>query len=297
MSAVVAACVVLLAGMTMPTRAVSLMVGFPAFFYAIHSVYKTWRPDRRLSLLAGSQAVLFGASCAGATLANVGLRLRMPLQDDLLAAIDKALGINTAEIVLWFSRLPDVAELLRIFYLSTVPAVFFCAIFFSLKRDGRKVWELTLGYSGGLFLCSAISSLVPAKAIFFHAGFTSQEVAGLPAGAGLYHMGAFSYFRDGSNLVVDIDRFDGVVTFPSFHTMMALVVAFAFRDYSRTSVVAYLWALLVIVSTIPIGGHYVVDLIAGTGLWAVIVLSALAWSRKSSFLCSDDEQASANRVV
>jgi membrane-associated phospholipid phosphatase len=276
-SAIAAAAVIKLTGMAIPDELLAAMLGFPALFFGLHVLYGYFRPVLRLSLLTGSLALLLAAACASSLIAHVGMRLRFPLQDQALAAADRLLGIDTPGLALAFAEFPRLSDFLARLYDTTVPAVFLAAIGFSLYGKARRVWELVLGYSAGLFICCTISVVLPATANFIHAGLSAHELAGLPSGSGVFHMKAVHYFRDGNAMIVDAGKFAGVVTFPSFHTMMALIVAYACRGFGFVSLVAYLWAGLVIVSTIPIGGHYVIDLAAGAVLWLAMVSGVRLW--------------------
>jgi membrane-associated phospholipid phosphatase len=276
-STVAAMAVLGLTGMVVPLELAAYMIGFPAFFFGLHVVYGKFRPVPRLSQLTGSLAILIAAACASSLVAHVGMRLGMPLQDNALAAADRLLGIDTPSLALAFARHPQISTMLARIYDTTVPVLFLSAIVLSLLEHERRVWELVLGYSGGLFVCCTISAVAPATANFVHAAFTAQELTGLPSGSGVFHMKAVHYFRDGKALIVEAGRFAGVVTFPSFHTMMALIVGYAWRGFGLVSIATYLWATLVVVSTIPIGGHYVVDLFAGAVLWMVMVPGLALW--------------------
>ncbi|MET0589353.1 MAG: phosphatase PAP2 family protein [Novosphingobium sp.] len=66
------------------------------------------------------------------------------------------------------------------------------------------------------------------------------------------------------------------VCFPSFHTAMALVIVQGFAQ-SRLRWPAVIWGALTILSTIPMGGHYVTDLLGGMAVWAVSCVLA-AWA-------------------
>ena len=67
----------------------------------------------------------------------------------------------------------------------------------------------------------------------------------------------------------------GIVTMPSYHTVMAVLLTYAFR---RTGLVGYGIAtlnLVMLLSIPPIGGHYLVDMLAGGAL----ALGAIAVQR------------------
>jgi membrane-associated phospholipid phosphatase len=271
-SAVAAMAIVNLTGMTVQSGLLTAMLAFPAGFFGLHLFYDRFRPVLRLSLLAGSLALLIAAACGSSLIAHVGMRFRMPLQDSALAAADRVLGIDTPGLALAFASYPQLSEILAKFYDTTVPAVFLSAIFLSLSGKAQRVWELVLGYCAGLFICCMVSVFWPATANFVYAGLTPNELVGLPSGSGVFHIEAVNYFRNGQNPIVDGGKFAGVVTFPSFHTIMALIVARGLRGHRGLGLLAWLWAALVIIATIPIGGHYVIDLIAGTALWISILL-------------------------
>ena len=94
----------------------------------------------------------------------------------------------------------------------------------------------------------------------------------LPAGAGRYYLPVFDAYRSGVLMTADIRHVDGVVSFPSFHAAMALMTAHALRGVPRLLGPALAWCGLVLASTIPIGGHYVADVLAGAVVWAGFAL-------------------------
>jgi membrane-associated phospholipid phosphatase len=68
----------------------------------------------------------------------------------------------------------------------------------------------------------------------------------------------------------------GVICFPSFHTTMALASIYAFR---RTGIIGICVAGInsAMLFAIPfVGGHYLVDMIAGAGV-ALVSIAAVAW--------------------
>ncbi|MFN3551857.1 MAG: phosphatase PAP2 family protein, partial [Novosphingobium meiothermophilum] len=77
--------------------------------------------------------------------------------------------------------------------------------------------------------------------------------------------------------VFDLAKVEGIVTFPSFHMVMALMAPYALRGAGLASMVAFVWAALVTVSSIVIGGHYVVDLLGGAVTW----VAAIGWARSA----------------
>lgn len=98
-----------------------------------------------------------------------------------------------------------------------------------------------------------------------------ENTGGLPSGAGNFHLATVGYFRNDASAIFDLSKVDGIVTFPSFHMVMALLIPFALRGTRFMFWIAVLWAFLVTLSTIAIGGHYVIDLLGGAVAWAAAV--------------------------
>ena len=76
---------------------------------------------------------------------------------------------------------------------------------------------------------------------------------------------------------LDLDQAQGLVTFPSFHTSLGFIFVYGARR------VRWLFWLLIpvnavmVISTLPVGGHYLIDVIAGVAaaiaaIWLTAVL-------------------------
>jgi membrane-associated phospholipid phosphatase len=62
------------------------------------------------------------------------------------------------------------------------------------------------------------------------------------------------------------------VTFPSYHAVLAIITSFAVRGVRHVSWPVALLNVAVVVSTIPEGGHYLVDVVAGAAIAMVSIL-------------------------
>ena len=82
----------------------------------------------------------------------------------------------------------------------------------------------------------------------------------------------FEPLRDGTFKLIDLGNMQGLVSIPSFHTVLAILLSHAMR---RTRVAAVFWVLnaWMIVSTPRYGSHYLVDIIAGalTAIAAIVL--------------------------
>ena len=234
---------------------------------AIFIVYGRFRPNKNIQLASGVLVMITGSAILAGIISNAGLRLRRPLIDAFLSRADHALGLDTPALVLTFVGHPILNEALSLAYLSAVPIMFVTAVWFAVRGQTERVWEIGWGFSVCILLCAIISIHYPAIGNFAYANLEGVPGRGLPAGSGTYHLVAFRSLHEGTEPILDLRQMGGLVTFPSFHVIMPLIVVWAFRGCAKAVWAASIWGIAVVVSTIPIGGHYVIDLAGGVLLW------------------------------
>jgi membrane-associated phospholipid phosphatase len=88
----------------------------------------------------------------------------------------------------------------------------------------------------------------------------------------------FFALRAGEFPLVSMNNLEGLITFPSFHTTWALLVAYAFRHYRWLFAPMILLNAGVAISTVTTGFHYATDVIGGivTAAVAVMICDRLA---------------------
>jgi len=207
----------------------------------------------------------------GAALALLGTRSSAPIADPWLAAADRALPVSAMEIVRLVNSWPSWAILaLRKVYTQTGLYLFLTLIALHLRDCGAVAWRMFLIWGISFILISLIAFSAPALGCFSQ--LSAAEVEHLPRGAGRYAIRAFTNFRNAADPVLSFDQVSGVITFPSFHTVCALLIAQAWDGIRIAGPAAKLLAATIILSCVPMGGHYLVDLIAGAAVWWAVTL-------------------------
>jgi hypothetical protein len=259
-----------------------LIMGFSLGAYVI---YGRWRPEPIIHNICGVLAVVMLSAAAAGIISLAGLRMGAPLIDASLAAFDASLLLDTRSIVVAIANATTFANLLGLAYVSSFPILFASVVFLGWTGHMRPLWQLAFVFAFTAVGCASLSVFFPAVGAFAHFAYPAEVLNGLPSGAGVYHLPKFEYYRHAVAPTISMSSLQGVVTFPSFHCCLALMTAFAYAEHRWLLLISLLWNALVIVSTIPIGGHYMVDLPIGAAIWVTAYLLARAlWPRVETTL-------------
>jgi len=232
----------------------------------------------RISTALGSFSALTFVGAAGGAMSMVGQMFALPLADDALAAADKLIGLETVDVVRLVVQFPGAPVMLAMLYELSVPLIFLSVLALACLGRHQRVWELCAAFGFCLLVATLISMLFPAAGPYEFWGIADKYGSQLPRGAGVYFLKDLHALRGASRLLIDPIHPKGLVTFPSFHTAMALMTAAAWRTdrYLRGPMI--IWNAGVILSAVPIGGHYVVDIIGGAAVWFVIFRFGPKWN-------------------
>lgn len=232
--------------------------------------------DPRLARSAAVILLIFTGGAFGRLTCLVGQTFALTLVDQQLHHADLALGLDVNSIVWAAASVPKLPSLLRVAYSMPAPIILMSALLFVWTGRSERAWELCFVFNLCLLVTAVSSIFLPAAGPFYHLHFSDALRELLPAGSGIYAVEPLFALRKATAFNIDPTGLFGVACFPSFHTMMALIAATAWRDIPKLGTVMVVWQALAIVSTIPIGGHYLIDLAGGFVCWAAV---QLLWQR------------------
>jgi len=192
-----------------------------------------------------------------------------PLIDEALNAADRSIGFDWLSYYNWVLAHPLVNKFLRFGYDSLTLQIFILLVFLNLSGRGARGWEL-------LWLFMTSSTMCIVFSMFWQA-----------AGAlGYYHIKTdmlyVQIFMDVYNgTLTKIDYpVQGIIQFPSFHMALGILLVYVTRGLPLLFITFLELNILLILSTLPIGGHYLVDLGGGAIVAALaIALISAAYAR------------------
>lgn len=219
---------------------------------------------------------IFGLTLAlmlvGAAIALLGTRSPAPIADPWLAGADRTLPLSAMDIVMGTKQMPTwIIWATGKIYLQTGLYLFITLIWLELTNRSGTAWRTFLIWGSSFLVIMLMAFAAPALGCYSQ--LSDSDVAHLPQGAGRYAMRAFNNFRYAAEPTISLDVVAGVTTFPSFHTVSALLIAQAWHGVRIAGPATKLLTLAIIFSCVPMGGHYLVDLIAGFGVWWVVTLA------------------------
>jgi membrane-associated phospholipid phosphatase len=223
------------------------------------------RRKRRIANFAEALALLCAFTAAGAVLTYLAAGCAFPLQDAMMERLDRAIGFDWSA---WHDAVldrPILSRVLVLAYNSLVPQAFFAIIYLSITERSARIGELLLLAGATLAPTVLISAIWPTLGPFaVHRPTLGPFAAGV--GGDVAYLRDLLSLRAGGPWHFDLPEMQGIITMPSYHTVLAVLFTYAFR---RTGLVGYGIAalnVLMLLSLSPIGGHYLVDVLAGGAL-------------------------------
>lgn len=227
---------------------------------------------------------IFALLCLVAPLATAVLaRISNPLADDVLAHVDRLLlfDLDWPAMVIGIDRHPLIIGILNYAYCSLNWQPVFLIFAFCLTNRTPRAWAMLQVFAGALAMCIVVFPFAPAVGGYIYFGISPETVPDVRVTVAWDAAKILYGLKDGTLTVLGTDALAGIVTMPSFHVASALILA-----WSAWTIPTLRWPLasinlLMIVSAVPVGGHYVVDTMAGAAC-ALLSIGIFTFARTRS---------------
>lgn len=238
--------------------------------------YETKRNEPQLAAMILGTSFLCVFSAAASLLNYFLLTLHGPRIDDLLVAADRALGFDWYRVMVAMSHHTLLNAIFFVVYNTVLPEIALVMVALAWTGEVEKVYRYCLALGLGALIAIAIWAMAPslgAKSLYV----LPPEVANklILSVTCDYGKALVDLLRNGPGYISPSDL-RGLIAFPSYHGVLALIVA-----WYGWSLRWLRWPLLllnaVVIVCSPIqGGHHMVDLL---GSFPVAALSIFAASR------------------
>lgn len=199
-----------------------------------------------------------------------------PLYDPQLGALDAALGLDWKGYLAFVRARPWLENVLTFGYDSMIPQVGVLMAVLAWRGDRPRIRVLLAAILFSAVICITLSGIFPSVPAYAYHGMLSLDTppdAGIPFPAYEPFM-EMHRIRSGLKQEFSLIITVGIVSFPSFHTAMGVLLTAQAWHIGWLRWPALILNALLVAATPIDGGHYFVDTIAGFFI-AVVVLFAL----------------------
>lgn len=239
-------------------------------FAAVGAYVRQIKSTPRLALALVGTAIFAGFTAVSSVFIFALFPLANPLIDETLMRIDTALGYHWPSLIAWLAEYPRLSWILSYVYHSSLLQIMLTIMLLASLSQELALYRFLLVGLVTLILAVAIWWIIPSVGPSAFQPIPESH----RAATGLYFNPAYGEFL--RSLVefgpgrISPEVITGVVAFPSYHMVMALMVVWFTRG-----TFAFLPAVLVNTAMIPAtlshGGHHLVDLFGGLVVFSISV--------------------------
>lgn len=244
-----------------------------AGLFAVGLFIRLKKDQPNIAHLAIGNSLYLGFTATATLLIYLRFPVVGPLLDDHLIAFDRRFGYVWPDVVQWMAGYPVLGQALHYVYMSSLAQLFVLVTVLALSGRVLQLHRALLAGCVSLLLTTLVWWIAPSvgPAAFFEIPLETAEAINL-----FTDMQYGAYLRElVANGLPEIapHHIVGTIAFPSFHTVMALLVVWYFRG------TALFWpALLLNSAMVPAimvhGGHYLTDMFGGVLTFAIAAIIA-----------------------
>jgi len=230
---------------------------------AIAWFYTSLRPVPRLASMAEETVFLIAFSGAASILSSLAISTNLPLLDEHFVQVDKLLGFDWHAYGAFFVERPWLRQITAVVYMATLPMIALTVVGMCLTGRGGRASELVvavmLSALGAIFL----SAVLPTAGGSGHYQPSVDFYGGTPVLVSPTYMQSFFDLRSGAETLLSLSDPKGLISFPSYHVALSVLIVLAFRGTGWLFWPVLLINLAVIATTPFDGGHHLADGLGG----------------------------------
>lgn len=249
--------------------------------FAAGGFYHGYRREPALAVMLTGAGFLCLFSVAASVLNYFLITVAGTRIDGALVAADRALGFDWYSTMLWMSRHAWLNTIFFYIYNLVLPEIALLLVALAWSGHVEKAYRYCLAIGTGALIAIAVWTVMPstgAKSLYtLPADVASRLTLSVTC---QYGHDLIALLKNGPGYITP-DDMRGLIAFPSYHGVLALIVAFYGWSIPRLRWPLVLINAVVIVASPVQGGHHMIDLVAAFPVAAVSIWMAHAWPAKS----------------
>lgn len=199
----------------------------------------------------------------------LGVGLNVPTIADVLVRFDEAIGFHWPSAYHWVNAHRGLRIVLKYAYWSAFAQLLLVPFSLAVVRRQSDMAEFLAILLLSAIVLLAISIPFPAESAFLYYGITDPGTAST--------VRDFTLLRSAAMPAINPYAVQGLVSMPSYHTMLAIFFAYSVRHVRLVFLTLVVLNAVMIASTITVGGHYLADVLAGI-VCGVAVIIGVRWA-------------------
>ncbi len=242
-----------------------------AMFAAISLIYRFLRRDDNLYLLGHLANQWLTTAAILGVLSYVSSRLNFPLTDAALINLDLALGFDWKSYVAWVDKTPWLADLFTYAYFSSGPQIMVLVALLFLCKHTAHNQRFLIAFILTALVTVVLAALFPAVGgyVYYDIDVHTHYQNIHPAAARI-HEADLMAMRNHTMSVLAFPL-QGLVTFPSFHSALSIVLIYAAWPVWWLRIIALPLNIVILFSTPVDGGHYLTDILGGVVIALMVI--------------------------
>jgi membrane-associated phospholipid phosphatase len=232
----------------------------------------------RITFPNGTRTALFvEAACAVivlglslACLSYLAAAIDLPLRDQQLVRVDRYLGFDWLQIMQIVDGWPRLLDLLDAAYATFTFQLIATVLILVLARRARDLDRFFITFISASMISEVASVVVPTlgpmSVLAGHSSFANLPTLGRTTAE------IVTALRDGTLKEVDLDAINGIISFPSLHAAVAVIVPFALCWNKPLLCAVIALDSVMLVSAIPSGNHYLTDVVGGVSIAVLAIV-------------------------
>lgn len=235
---------------------------FAVLLSFIYIFYKRFRYDFKITFLFESTFFLCIYASLMLVFSYLVATLKLPFLDSMFASADSYLGFYSPSLVFWFREHMCWNIVFTLIYNSYIIQFPLIIIYLCFGGEFITLQRFLMLFVIATPITIIISGFFPSAGPYAWYQYPPDSVM----------LSALNHLYELRSGILDISKRDGIITFPSFHAVLALLYTYACRDEKKIIFLPVLLLnALVIFSCLPIGNHYFVDILAAFPIFFVSV--------------------------